>query len=145
MTTGRLFPCGWMMFCKYLEGLETKQMLYGEGWEDPLPQDLGVVGEMWRTEDKRSSLYYNISLKGYLYSPTQTLCRLLCYCCLILEKKKFFTIVFLLLWFLGFWSLFLFGWGFFFVVFFFKFFLSWKKEMELGRYKESLLGILLCY
>lgn len=53
---------------------------------------------------------------------------------LVNSRKKFFTLVFLLLCFLGFWSLFLFG-----------FFLSGKKEMELGRDKESLLGVLLYY
>lgn len=93
------------------------------------PSTWGIAGEMWRTEDKRSSLYYNVLKKGYLYfSPIQILSRLLCYCCLILGKKILHSLIFpaLLSWVLE-------PGCFLFVCF--LVFLFWKKEMELGRDK----------
>lgn len=60
-----LLPCWWIMLCKYL-WFDVEQVLHGEGWENPVPWDSGVTGEMWSSEDKRSLMYDNILKKVIL-------------------------------------------------------------------------------
>lgn len=112
---------------KYL-GFEAKQVLYGEGERIQSPRTGAVLGRWEGLKIKETHCIVKLKKKVMFILHPHRPCPSCC------AWKRFFTLVFLLLCLLGFWSLFLFG-----------YFLSWKKEMELERDKESLLGVLLYY